>query len=90
MSSKVKFKWTNTKQDYFKEINNIVAPNTLLDYPNFDEEFKIHTDASKFQLWVVIRYNGKPIAFYSSKLTDYQKGYTVIEKELLSIVETLK
>ena len=63
---------------------------TLLDYPYFNEEFKIHTNASDFQLGAIINQNGKLITFYSIKLTDAKKLYTVIEKELLSIVETLK
>ena len=33
---------------------------------------------------------GKPIDVYSRKLTDSQQQYTVTEKELLRIVETLK
>ena len=38
----------------------------------------------------MISQKGKPIALYSRKLTEIQKGYTVTEKEMLSIVETLK
>jgi hypothetical protein len=34
--------------------------------------------------------NGKPIAFYSRKMNGAQQNYTVTEKELLSIVATLK
>ena len=34
--------------------------------------------------------DGKPIAFYRRKLTGPQAWYTVMEKELLSIVKTLK
>ena len=47
-------------------------------------------DASEFQLGSVISEYCKPIAFYSRKLTGLQTRYTVTEKELLSIVETLK
>ena len=63
---------------------------TLLDYPYFNEEFKIHTNDSYFQLGAVINRNGKLITFYGRKQTDAQNIYTVTEKELLSIVETLK
>ena len=67
-----------------------MARNNLLTYPDFDKEFKIHTDDKDFQLWAVISHKGKPIALYSRKLTEAQRRYTVLEMELLSIVETLK
>ena len=52
--------------------------------------FIIHTDASKLQLGSVISPDDKPIAFYSRKLNSAQVDYTTTERELLSIVETLK
>ena len=85
-----KFKWTKFEQDAFEKIKRIMAHNTLLTYPDFNETFKIHTNASAFQLGAVISQKGKPIDFHSRKLTDAQHCYTVTEKELLSIVETLK
>ena len=39
---------------------------------------------------MVIGQNNKPIAFYSRKLQLAQKRNTTTERELLSIVETLK
>ena len=59
-------------------------------YPDFNAPFEIHTDASKLQLGAVISQKGKPIAFYSRKMNSAQHNYTTNEKELLSIVETLK
>ena len=79
-SNKRKFKWTKIKQDTFDEIKWIVDPDTLLIYPYLNWTFKIYTDASAFQLGAVIGQKGKPIAFYSRKLTDSQKRYTVTEK----------
>ena len=64
--------------------------NTLLNYPDFNEDFKIHTDSRVLELWVVISQKRKLIAFYSRNFTDDQERYTVTEKDMLSIVQTLK
>ena len=68
----------------------IIAKQTVLAYPGFNKPFEIHTDASHYQLGAVISQEGKPVAFYSRKLNDAQTRYTTTERELLSIVETLK
>jgi hypothetical protein len=62
----------------------------LLAYPDFNKPFIIHMDVSKTQLGAVILQDNRPIAFYSRKLNPAQTRYTVMERELLSIVETLK
>jgi len=89
-SKKVKFHWGEAEQKAFEDMKTIVGRDTLLAYPNFDEEFVIHTDASKYALGGVISQKGMPIAFYSQKLTDAQTRYTTTERELLAIVEILK
>ena len=47
-------------------------------------------DASGLQQGAVIMQEGKPQAFYSCKLNSAQRNYDMHDKELLSIVETLK
>ena len=89
-SKNVKFKWTDVEQKAFDDIKRHVAREVLLSYPNFNEEFVIHADASQTQLGGIISQKGKPVAFYSRKLSDAQTRYTTGERELLSIVETLK
>ena len=61
-----------------------------MSYPDFNLPFEIHTDASHTQLGAVISQNSKLIAFYSRKLQLAQRQYTTTERELLSIIETLK
>ena len=73
MSIKSKFTWTQVKQDDFDKTNRILDSNNLLTYPDFNETFKIHTDARAFQLGAVIIQKVKPITFYCRKLTNTQQ-----------------
>ena len=82
--------WTDIHETAFSTMKKIVAREALLAYPDFERPFIIHTDACDIQLGSVISQNKKPLAFYSRKLNAAQKNYTTREKELLSIVETLK
>ena len=67
-----------------------MARDTFLVYPYFNEQFYIHVDASNCQLGEIISQEGKPIELYRRKLIDAKTRYTVMKKELISIVETLK
>ena len=89
-SKTVKWQWGDKERQSFNDMKRVISAETLLAYPNFNEEFVIHTDASHYQLGAVISQKGKPIAFYSRKLKPEQTRYTTTERELLSIVETLK
>ena len=87
---KKKLAWTDSHQKAFNEIKAVMAKETILNYPDFNKVFEIHTDASDRQLGAVIAQEGRPLAFYSRKLNSAQRNYTTTEQELLSIVETLK
>ena len=89
-SKNSKWSWNKEQQQAFDTIKKIVSQETLLRHPDFNKPFEIHTDASKYQLGVVISQDNKPIAFYSRKLNPAQLNYTTTERELLAIVETLK
>ena len=44
----VKFKWAPIEKNVFDEIKQIVTPDALLIYPDFNKLFDIHTGARKF------------------------------------------
>jgi hypothetical protein len=90
VSNKVKWKWTEVEQHAFEEVKQMVIREALLSYPDFSREFHVYADASDYQLGGVIMQDGKPIAYYTRKLNKAQSKYWTGEKELLSIVETLK
>jgi RNase H-like domain found in reverse transcriptase/Reverse transcriptase (RNA-dependent DNA polymerase)/Integrase zinc binding domain len=90
VSNKTKWKWTEVEERAFEEAKQMVIREALLSYPDFSREFHVYADASDYQLGAVIVQEGKPIAFYTRKLNKAQSKYPTGEKELLSIVETLK
>jgi RNase H-like domain found in reverse transcriptase len=71
-SKTTKWNWTEEHQKAFDTMKKIIAKEVLLAYPDFNDEFVIHTDASYTQLGAVISQKGKPIAFYSRKLKPKQ------------------
>ena len=83
-------KWEKEHQDAFDSIKQAITDDVMLSFPDFNKPFEIHTDASDVQLGSVIMQERKPIAFYSRKLNAAQRNYTTGEREMLSIVETLR
>ena len=67
-----------------------MASDSLLTYPSFNENFKVHTNARNLELGAVILQKRKPTSFYSRKRAKSQQRYTVTEWELLRILETMK
>ena len=89
-SKTVKWEWGERERKAFNNMKKVICREVMLAFPNFSKPFVIHTDASHTQLGAVISQDEKPIAFYSRKLNSAQTRYTTTERELLSIVETLK
>ncbi len=58
--------------------------------PDQDKWFSIHTNASDFLLGTCIIQEGRPVAYFSFKLSMSQQNYTTLEKDILSIIATLK
>jgi len=87
---KKNIQWSPECQKAFDEIKAVLARDAFLRYPDHNKDFHIFADASDLQLGAAICQDGAAVAYYSRKLTDAQLNYTVGEKELLSIVETLK
>jgi hypothetical protein len=85
LTGKGSFIWNSKHQNAFMIMKALIAQDCMLGYPDHNKPFDIYTDASDYQLGAVIVQEGIPVAYYSRKLTDTQKKYTTLEKELLDI-----
>ena len=81
--------WNAECDQAFAAIKAMICQDILLTYPDPNLSYDIETDASDKQLGAVIYQENKPIAFFSRKLTEAQTRYPTIDKEALSILETL-
>ena len=68
----------------------LITQDVMIRYLDHNLPYHIYMDASEFQMGSVIIQEGAPVAYFSRKLNAAQRNYSTIEKELLSIVETLK
>ena len=87
---KRKITWSELHQTAFDKMKALIARDVLMRYPDHNLPFHVYTDASDLQLGSVILQGDAPVAYFSRKLNAAQRNYSTIEKELLSIVETLK
>ena len=81
--------WTDKATEAFKATKAMIAHDVLLTYPDPNKVFVIETDASDYQLGAVCYQDGRPVFFWSRKLSPAQTRYATPDKEAACIVEVL-
>ena len=84
------FTWAAAQQDAFNTLKDKLTHAPLLQLPDFNKTFELECDASGIGLGGVLLQEGKPVAYFSEKLSGPSLNYSTYDKELLALVRTLE
>ena len=92
-SSKKKFEWDQEAEKAFKELKQAMVSPPVLSYPDYDKQFIVECDASKYAIGGVLSQQDEkgelhPVYYYSKKLSKSEINYSITEKELMAIKTT--
>lgn len=65
--------------------STLVSYDVILQYPDFNKEFTLTTDASDYAIGAVLSQSDRPIAFISRTLSKTEEEYETAKKEMLAI-----
>jgi len=80
------FLWEEHHKQCFENLKKEISKNSTLTFFNTNMTPTLETDASLKGLGAALMQNEKPIAYASKSLSDTEKRYACIERELLAIV----
>ena len=86
----VPFLWGTAQEEAFTVLKDKLTHAPLLQLPDFNKTFELECDASGIGLGGVLLQDGKPVAYFSEKLSGPSLNYSTYDKELYALVRTLE
>lgn len=82
----VEYMWTHEQDTAMKKIKECLTSAPVLAFYNVEDDVTVSCDASGTGLGACLMQNGKPVSYASRSLTEIERSYAQIEKEMLAIV----
>ncbi|KAK1681165.1 hypothetical protein QYE76_042013 [Lolium multiflorum] len=90
VSQGVVFEWGIAQDHAFDELKRLLTSAPLLALPDFNKQFEIECDASGIGIGGVLMQEGRPIAYFSEKLSGAKLNYPIYDKELYALIRVLE
>jgi hypothetical protein len=86
LSDSVRFHWLPVHAKAFQQLKDCISKAPVLATFDSKKPIVVQADASQFGLGCCLLQNGQPVAFDSRLLTEAERNYAQIEKEMLALV----
>ena len=86
----VPFVWSSAQEEAFTVLKAKLKHAPLLQPADFNKTFELECDASGIGLGGVLLQEGKPVTYFSEKLSGPSLNYSTYDKELYALVRTLQ
>lgn len=86
LKKEVPWTWSTSQDKSFQIIKDMICDSAKLYFYDPSKEVTLENDASDYGIGSVLLQEGKPIAYASRSLSDSERNYAQIEKEMLAIV----
>ncbi|KAI0493612.1 hypothetical protein KFK09_023731 [Dendrobium nobile] len=84
------FGWTAAQQRSIERIKIALISAPVLAFLDFEKAFQVDTDASTIGIGAVLSQEGKPVEYFSEKLSAARQRWSAYEQELYAVVRVLK
>ncbi|KAK1609365.1 hypothetical protein QYE76_033038 [Lolium multiflorum] len=86
----VAFEWGVAQDHAFDELKRLLTSAPLLALPDFNKQFEIECDASGIGIGGVLMQEGRPIAYFSEKLSGAKLNDPIYDNELYALIRVLE